>query len=210
MAAKKSKQYSHQWPDGTWHSISWSDHQFNQTKAGPGEVKIAAPGGEFIPISQHDFGYGPGVTQPPVVTPQPFDPMAEAAKQSATWNITTGDAEANYQTGRTAYSTGYNADGSLNTSNPYSQAVLLQDNYKRSQTGTNNSLTSAELFGSGARAYGQARNDRLYAEGSASLRDSAQDRYHGIQAGRLQNYGQNSMGGSQAGYDALRTSIYGG
>jgi hypothetical protein len=88
--------------------------------------------------------------------------------------------------------------------------MLLQDNYKRSQTGTNNSMAAQGQLYSGARLNAQGRNDRLYAEGSASLRDSAQDRYHNIGYGRLQNYGQNSMGGSQAGYDALRTSIYGG
>lgn len=210
MAKTKSAKYPHQWPDGSWHSITWSEHQFNKTKAKPGEIKIAAPDGGFIPVSEHDFGYGKGVLQAPVVDPQPFDAAFEAAKQSAQWNITTGTAEANYQLGRTAYSTGYNADGSLNTSNPYSQAMLLQDNYKRSRVGANNSMTAAGQYASGARRNAQGRNDRLYAEGSASLRDQAQDRYHDIQYGQLQNYGQNSIGGTQAGYDALRRSIYGG
>lgn len=29
MAAKKSAQYPHQWPDGTWHSIPYAQHQAN-------------------------------------------------------------------------------------------------------------------------------------------------------------------------------------
>lgn len=210
MAKKKSDRYKHQWPDGSWHSISWADHQFNTTKAKPGEIKIAAPGGGFTPVEQYDFGYGPGVMQAPVAAPQPVDPAFEAAKQSAQWNITTSDAEANYQTGQTAYQLGYNADGSLNTSNPYSQAMLLQDNYKRSQVGTNNSMAAAGQLYSGARLNAQGRNDRLYAEGSAGLRDQAQDRYHNIGYGRLTTYGQNSIGTNQAGYDAVRRAVYGG
>jgi hypothetical protein len=162
----------------------------------------------------HMQGQGQGVSTPPapaaVVTPQPFDPALENQRQQAGFNITTGDAEANYQTGQTAYSTGYNADGSLNAGNPYSQAMLLQDNYKRSQTGTNNSMASQGQLYSGARLNAQARNDRLYAEGSAGLRDQTRERYHQIGYGRLQNYGQNSLGTSQAGYDSLRRSVYGG
>lgn len=146
----------------------------------------------------------------PVTAPQPFDPAAEAAKQQAQWNIQTGGAEAAYQTGQTAYQSGYNADGSLNASNPYSQAQLLQDSYKRGVTGTNNSMAAAGQLYSGARLNAQGRNDRQYAEGSAAQRDAAMNAYHQIQFGQLQNYGANAAGGNQAGFDALRRSIYGG
>lgn len=154
--------------------------------------------------------YTPPGPPGPDPTPPPFDPAFEASKLGATWNVQTGDAEAGYQTGRTAYSTGYNADGSRNASNPYSQAQLLQDNFHRSQTGTNNSMAAAGQLYSGARLNAQGRNDRLYAEGSAGLRDSASDTYHGIQVGQLQNYGANSLGVGQGQFDSLRRSIYGG
>jgi hypothetical protein len=146
----------------------------------------------------------------PVAQPQPFDPAFEAQKLGATWNVQTGDAEAGWQRDRTAWGLGYNADLSLNTSNPYSQAMLLQDNYKRSITGTNNSMAAAGQLYSGARLNAQARNDRLYAQGSSGLRDQAQNAYHGIGYGQLQNYGANSLGVSQGGFEALKRAIYGG
>lgn len=209
MASKRSDKYPHQWPDGSWHSITWNQHQANQ-------AGMATPGGTGAQIMAtaakwYELEGIPDPNNPAAAaTPQPVDPMFESQKLGAQWNITTSDAEANYQTGRTAYLTGYNADGSLNTSNPYSQAMLLQDNYKRSQVGTNNSMAASGQLYSGARLNAQARNDRLYAEGSASLRDQTMDRYHNIGYGRLQTYGQNTIGTSQAGYDAVRQAVYGG
>jgi hypothetical protein len=144
----------------------------------------------------------------PVIQPQPFDPAFEAQRQGATWNVQLSDAEAGWQTDRTGWYTGYNADGSLNTSNPYSQAQLFQDNYRRSVTGTNNSMAAQGQLYSGARLNAQARNDRLYAEGSAGIRDAAQDRYHGIGYGRLQTYGANSAGVAQGGFESLLNSTY--
>jgi hypothetical protein len=158
--------------------------------------------------TQGDYGKGgPGVA--PVPQPQPFDPAFEAQKLGATWNIQTADAGAGFQRGETAWGLGYNADASLNTSNPYSQAMLLQDNYKRSVTGTNNSMAAAGQLYSGARLNAQGRNDRLYAEGSSALKDQARRTYHGIGQEQLQTYGANSLGVSQGGFDALRRAIYG-
>lgn len=155
------------------------------------------------------FAASPGYVPPPPVTPQPFDPAFEAAKLGATWNTQVAQGEAGYQKGETAWGLGYNADGSINTANPYSQAMMLQGEYKRSQQGSDNSLTGQGLYFSGARLNAQATNDRSYAQGSSSLRDQARQSYHGIDYGQLQSYGQNALGVSGADYEALRKAVYG-
>lgn len=147
---------------------------------------------------------------PPPVTPQPFDPALEAQRLGATWNVQLADSEAGFQRGETAWGSGYNADGSLNSSNPYSQAMLLQDSYKRGVAGTNNSMAAQGQLYSGARLNAQAHNDRVYAEQSSAQKDTARQAYHGIDYGRLSTYGQNSLGVSGADYDALRRAVYGG
>lgn len=152
----------------------------------------------------------PGTPGPPPVTPQPVDPALEAQRLGAQWSQQTAAGEAKYQRGETAWGLGYNADGSLNSSNPYSQAMLLQDEYKRSVTGTNNSLAAAGQYSSGARLNAQARNDRLYSQGSSALRDQARQSYHAADYGQLSSYGQNALGVSGADYDALRRVVYGG
>ena len=146
---------------------------------------------------------------PPPVTPQPFDPAFEAQKLGATWNTQIATGEAGYQRGETAWGTGYNADGSLNASNPYSQAMLMQNEYKRGVTGTNNSMAAQGQLYSGARLNAQAGNDRRYAEGSSALRDQARQTYHGIDYSQLSTYGQNALGVSGADYEALRKAVYG-
>lgn len=146
---------------------------------------------------------------PPPVTPQPLDPAFESQKLGATWNVQLADSESGYQRGETAWGLGYNADGSLNASNPYSQAMLMQNEYKRSVTGADNSMAAQGQLYSGARLNAQARNDRVYAEGSSALRDQARQTYHGIDYSKLSSYGQNALGVSDADYQALRRSVYG-
>lgn len=171
--------------------------------AAPGVIATGPPKG--IPASAAP---APAAAGPPV-TPQPFDPVLESQKLGATWNNQLAGSEAGYQRGETAWGTGYNADGSLNTSNPYSQAMLLQDSYKRGITGTNNSMAAAGQLYSGARVNAQAHNDRVYAEGSSALKDQARQTYHGLDFGQLQTFGQNALGTSDADYQALRRSVYG-
>jgi hypothetical protein len=214
MAAKKSAQNPYQWTDGTWHSIPASQHESNQNG---GSVYV---NGQRVTPEQYKAGVflqglnasaavqGTPGTPEMSPTPQPVDPAFEAQKLGAGFNISTADGEAKYQKGETAWGTGYNADGSLNTSNPYSQAMLLQDNYKRAQAGVANSSSSA-LY-SGARANQGAIADRHYAESNSALKDSTRQAYHGIDYGQLQTYGSNAAGTSSAGYNALRSSVYGG
>lgn len=147
---------------------------------------------------------------PPPVTPQPVDTALENAKLGANWNAGLAGAEAGWQRDQTAWGTGYNADGSRNSSNPYSQAQLMQDEYKRGVTGTNNNYAAQGQLYSGARLNAQAGNDRRYAEGSSGLRDRAQGAYHGIGYGQLSAYGSNAAGVSGEDYGALKRQVYGG
>lgn len=141
--------------------------------------------------------------------PQPFDANQELARLQASMNIGLSDAEGTYQTGRTGYQTGYNAAGARDFSNPYSQAQLLEDEYKRSLSGTTNSYAAQGQLNSGAKGRALARDDRLYAQSSAGLRDQAADTYHSIGAGRLQTYASNAAGVNSGAFDSLRRSVYG-
>jgi hypothetical protein len=79
MADKKSDKNPHKWPDGSYHSIPWTQsRRFEQSKAGPGEIKVVGPNNTFIPVSQHDFGYGPGVLGPGGVPPTGAAPTGSA------------------------------------------------------------------------------------------------------------------------------------
>lgn len=190
-------------------------------KRRPGRPSTATPGaGTFRPAPSGAASPGPvpfnpmkGVggnnPPPPVVAPQPYDPALENAKLGAGFNIGIADSESAYQTGQTTYNTGYNAQGAFDASNPYSQAMLLQDEYKRSVTGTQNSYAAQGQLYSGARLNAQARNDRQYAIGSDVLRRQAMDTHHGIGVNKLQSYASNSLGVSQEAFDALRRAIYG-
>ncbi len=224
MADKKSSTNKYQWPNGSWHSIPWAKQiERLQAQAAAGVrdqgtgAQIMAAGAAYYKAMGLPNPNAPGGDSDPNrpgaggdgVLPQPFDPSLEAQKQSAGWNIQLADADAGYQRGQTAYGTGYNADGSRNAANPYSQAQLLQDNWQRSKTGTDNSLAAAGQFYSGARANAQGRNDRLYSVDSDSLRRSAQDTYYGIGKGQLGTYASNTLGVTGGAYESLRKSVYG-
>lgn len=176
-------------------------------KTGPakgigGQVPLSGSSTAPVPV-------GLGGSASSQAAPQPYDPSFEAQKLGAQYNISTGAAEATYQTGQTAYESGYNQDGSVNSANPYSQAQQYMDAWKRSVTGTNNSMAASGQLYSGARVNAQGRNDRGYAMASDALKRSTADRYHQIGVGQLQNYGQNATGVTGAQYDALRRSVYG-
>lgn len=199
MASKKSAKYPHKWPDGTYHSKPWSSQLGNIGGIG---INIGAAG----QTSQKVLDAPPPLPD----LPQPFDPEFEAAKLGAQWNVQISDGDAGYQRGQLAYNTGYNADGTRNTANPYAQAQLLEDSWRRSQTGTNNSMAASGQYFSGARLNAQARNDREYAIGSDTLRRGTGDQYYGISRGQLQSYAGNSLGVSGGAYEALRKSLYPG
>lgn len=147
--------------------------------------------------------------------PQPPDPYLAIATLQAGQNIGLADADAAYQTGQTARSLGIDATGNLIQQgaaafNPYSQAMLLQDQFKRDQSGTMNSYAAQGQYNSGAYGRAKERDSRLYAQDFDALKTSALQGYHGINQGRLSTYANNSLGTSQSGFESLYKSIYPG
>jgi hypothetical protein len=155
-------------------------------------------------------GLPPGAVGP---QPEPFDPNVEQARLSAIRNVNLGTGEAAWQQGQLQHDTGFDASGNLVTSgadfNPFSQAMLLQDEYARSKMGTSNSYAAQGQHNSGAYGRAQGRNDRVYAQGYDSLKTSALQGYHGVQAGLLGNSAGNALGVSDADFAALRRNVYG-
>lgn len=220
MADKKSKQFPHQWPDGTWHSITYQQHVINTNQKTSASDYYNQAGYSPANVQEAQAALGVQVTGPQAgqptaaaaaaaapVTPQPFDPALEDARQGAQWRVGINDAESAYQRARTAYESGYDANGLRNMANPYAQAQLFEDDYKRSLAGVLNGAGNQLYSGAYGRAKG--REDRLYAQQSDRLQRDTANAYHGIGAGQLQTYGENSLGVSGEARAALKRSIYG-
>jgi hypothetical protein len=184
------------------------------------KAKTAGPSkGTPHPAATFNTGRPANATGPPKGTaaraplaaaPQPFDPNYEAQKLTAGRNVALGNNEATWQTQNAGYNLGYNPDGTSNAANPYSQAQLLTDSYKRSRLGTQNDMAGQGQLYSGSLLNAQATNDRGYSQADAALRQRALEQYHGINAGKLANYASNASGVSDADYAALLKATYGG
>ena len=198
------------WPDGKAHSIPYARHLQNVNANNPNGAnlgQIVAAGGLPQALAAPAAAPGPAA---PVAAPQPYDPAYQASVTSANRNVALGNNEATWQTQQTGYDLGYDQNGQFNAANPYSQAQLLQDNYKRSQLGTTNSMAAQGQLYSGAIQNARATDDRNYSQSDAALRRQAVGAYHGIQAGQLNNYATNSVGVSDASFNSLLKSTYGG
>lgn len=149
----------------------------------------------------------------PAVLPETPDPYLENAKLTAGRNIGLSDADSAWQRGQLQRSSGFDASGNLITSgadfNPFSQAMILQDEYKHSQAGTSNSYAAMGQYNSGAYGRAQAHNDTGYAQGYDALKTGTLTGYHGIDSGQLTTYANNSLGVSDEAFNALRRRIYG-
>lgn len=150
-----------------------------------------------------------------VAAPQPVDPYQQIQQLQATQNIGLSDADSAYQTGQLARSSGFDAAGNLiqqgaTAFNPYSQAMLLQDQFKRDQAGSMNSYAAQGQFNSGAYGRAKERDARTYAQGYDALKTAAGQGYHGIQQGRLSTYANNAGGTGTSSFDSLYKSVYPG
>lgn len=214
MSSTKTSKTPYRWPDGSYHSKSWPEHQAAQARAvavrgGASESDANTAAWQSLAAQPPAPGWTPPPGQAATGAPQPFDAGLEAGKLGANWNVGLSNAEAGYQRGNLAYDTGYDATGARNTANPYSQAQLLEENYRRSLLGARNSFAAMGQYGSGAYGRATAREDRLYAQDSNALQLGAQRGYHGIGVGQLTTYGQNALGVSGDAYASLKRSIYG-
>ena len=151
---------------------------------------------------------GTGASAPaPVVPVQPLDPAQVNAQITAQRNIGSADLYATFQQGQLDQNYGYGAGGAAN---PYSQAAMLQESYKRNQAGTLNSAAASGNLYSGSYGRAQNENSRNYAIGDDQLR-----RQYGQQSGqigfdRLQTYANQGSGVDQASYEAMLRALRGG
>lgn len=111
---------------------------------------------------------------------QPYDPAFQAylAQQNNLYGIS--QANTAYELGQEAYQTGFNQNGTVNESNPYSEAALLKENFNRATSGTLNSYASQGQHYSGAYGRMQNENGRNYSIGYNQLANQAADAYHRI------------------------------
>lgn len=143
-------------------------------------------------------------------SPQPVDPAFESQRLTAGRNIALGNAEGAYQQGNTNFDYGYNPDGSINASNPYSRAALLQLGYENQQRGTTNSMAARGQLYSGAIENQRGIDSRGYAVNESNNRLAYQRATHGIQANRLGTMANNSLGVGDADFNSLLKATYPG
>lgn len=160
------------------------------------------PGG-LAPITAQNPYAGP--TNPYTAPTPPIDPAYEAYKVTAGRNTALADADALYQGSRIENDYGLGSD----TSNPYSRAKLLEENYKRSQRGTTNSYASQGQLNSGAYERMQGENTRNYSMGYDQLARGYGDAKYQNTRNQLGTYASNATGVDQAKFDALLRALGG-
>jgi hypothetical protein len=146
-----------------------------------------------------------GPPAPPA--PLPPDPTEALAQQQATRNLELGNLESQYQTGQLYHQYGYNQQGQIDPSNPYSRAALLQHTYQQTQRGTMNSYAASGQLYSGALGRAQGENTRQYSIQDAALREGLAGQLHQVGFGQLQNAANYGLNMTQADYDALLRAL---
>lgn len=144
------------------------------------------------------------------VTAQPYDPSFAQAQATANRNIAISQGESAYQSGNLGFDSGYNPDGTVNTANPYSRAALYQLSHDNSARGNTNSFAAQGQLYAGSLINAQNSNDSTYARNDAANRLAASRGYHSIQTGQLNTAANNSLGVSDADFNALLKSTYPG
>lgn len=172
------------------------------TVTGLGTGTISKPGGNPVAGVPKPAAQGPLAPQNPYVSGSPpIDPAYEAYKVSAGRNVALADSDATYNTAQIENSYGLGSD----TSNPWSQAKLLQTNWQRSQRATLNSAGNQLYSGSHQRA--QAENTRDYEMGYDQLSRNYSADKRGVTRGQLGTYAGNVTGVDSANFDSILRGI---
>lgn len=190
MAEKKSAKYPYRWSDGSYHSR-------------PQHTSTVRPQGSGLPAGTPASGLPANTpTQVGFSSPQPTAPPPdpEAAEYQARAQRTgaISGVLAQYDIGRTNQEYGFG-----DSSNPYSRANLLMENFKRGQAGTNVGYAAQGGLYSGAYQTAQQEQQHQYDIGYDRLRRDYQDQIGNIQRGQLQQYGEYGSGLSLEQYNAL-------
>lgn len=91
-----------------------------------------------------------------------------------------GQAGINLQRGRIGFDTGFGADGQVDISNPYNQAMMLQRSYQQDQRGITNSMAAQGQLYSGARQRGLDESSFQYERNRSDLQTGAQRGYEDL------------------------------
>lgn len=166
----------------------------------PGTAGV--PGG-LAPITAQNPYVGP--QNPYTATAPPIDPNYEATKISAGRNVALSDADALYQNTQIENSYGLGSD----TSNPYSRAKLLENNYQRQQRGTQIGLAQQGQLYSGAMQTAQDENTRNYSMGYDQLARGYGDAKYQNTRAQLGTYAANATGVDQEKFNALLRALGG-
>lgn len=156
------------------------------------------------PKSPTVYPTGPGgawsTTPPQDVGGRPPDWQEQAYLASAGRNLQLAQGEATYQKGQAEQYYGYGASGAAN---PYSQAALLEESFKRSKLGTTNSYAGQGQLHSGAYNRMQNENQRNYSIQSDANRRAYDDAVHQANYGQAQTAANYGAGVDQASFEAL-------
>jgi hypothetical protein len=134
---------------------------------------------------------GDSFTPSPANTPQaaPARPAMPAPTYDSTYWNDMASNQAGYDTflagiglsaGRLGFDSGFDAQGQVDLSNPYSQAMLLQRHKEQATTGINNSMASAGQQYSGARLNAQDENSYQYERNRSNLQTQTQRGYQDL------------------------------
>lgn len=116
--------------------------------------------------------------QPAGASPLPFDPTYESQGALNQQQLDQALAALQYQRGRTGYDTGFNAQGQVDLSNPFSQAKLLERTFQQGQRGTTNQMAAGGQLYSGALQRNLDEGAFRYGADFDRLRQAALDRFN--------------------------------
>jgi hypothetical protein len=182
------------------HSISWAKHQGHLQGTVTGKPQMGLPSSQAP--AQAAIADAPG----PVGAPPP-DPAAIAAEAAAGRNVQYADAQATYDQGRIGRDFGYNAQGAVDPSNPYSRAALLDRNFRQSTLGNTNSYASQGQLYAGSLQNAQNATTFGYLSDSNSLKNQAADAYHQTYSNQLGAYANAGGAVSDAKYNAILKAL---
>lgn len=146
----------------------------------------------------------PGSATAPDVGGRPLDWQEQAYQLGAGRNLQLSQGESAYQRGQAEQHFGYGASGAAN---PYSQAALLEESFRRSKLGTTNSFAGQGQLHSGAYQRMQGENARNYSIDSDRNRRAYDQTVHGINYGQAQAAANYGMGMDDAAFEALRRAL---
>lgn len=133
----------------------------------------------------------------------PPDPIYQSDVGLAGYGYNNTLAGINYDRTDLSQTTGFNAEGGLDTTNPFSIAANLQRRYQQQQAGTTNSMAAAGQLYSGALRRARGEDYYQYQRSYDSARRDAARGFQGLTERQGQAYFNYATGLNQANSDRL-------